>query len=91
MYWAAGTAALQGALLTAAWLLLPLLAAITAAGLAGSYLQSLFGLSDQGSLLAPKLLAAGLVLALFSAWMLSLTCGYWGSLWLAAAALVQAR
>ncbi len=91
MYWAAGTALLQNALLMAMWLSLPLLAAIVAAGLLGAYLQHLLGLSDQSSLLAPKLLAAAVALALFGAWMLSLSCGYWGSLWLAAASLVHAR
>jgi flagellar biosynthesis protein FliQ len=67
-----------------------LLVAISVAGWLASYLQGLFGLSDQGGLLAPKLLAAGLVLALFSAWMLSLACSFWGSLWVTAAGLVRA-
>jgi len=91
MYWATGTTLLGNALLMALWLSLPLLAGISLAGLLGGYLQGLFGLSDPGSLLAPKLVAAGIVLALFSTWMLSLTCGYWGSLWVAAGAWVHAR
>lgn len=91
MYWATGTALLEQAWLMALWLSVPLLGAIGLAGLLGGYLQGLLGLSDQGGLIAPKLAAAGIIMALFGAWMLSLTCGYWGHLWLAAAALVHAR
>lgn len=91
MYWATGVGLLQNALMLAVWLSLPLLSAIVIAGLVGAWAQGLFGLNDPAGLLAPKLVAAGAILVLFGAWMLSLTCSYWGPLWAGAASLVNAR
>jgi len=89
MYWAAGVTLLQNALMLAVWLSLPLLAGIAVASVAGGLAQSYLGLSDSASLLAPRLIAAALVVACFGTWMLSLTCSYWGNLWLSAAQLVR--
>lgn len=91
MYWPAGVALLQNAFMLALWVSLPLLGAIAVAGLAGSVVQSNFGLSDHAGLIALKLLAGGIAFVLFSAWMLSMTANYWGTLWLSAAAIAGAR
>lgn len=91
MYWPAGVTLLQNAFMLALWVSLPLLGGIAVAGLAGSFLQSSVGLSDQAGLIALKLLVAGIVFVFFSAWMFSMTANYWGTLWLSAAALVGVR
>ena len=89
MYWATGVALLQQALTMAVWLSLPLLAAVALTGVAGGALQGMLGSPDPASLVAPKLVAAAVILALFGAWMLSLTCGYWGALWAGVGQLVR--
>lgn len=88
MYWPDGVTLLQNALTMTLWLSLPLLAAIAAAGLVGSYVQSSFGLTDQGALVGARLLAAIIVFAIFGAWMVALMGGYWGALWIAAARFI---
>jgi flagellar biosynthesis protein FliQ len=89
MHWATGVALLQQALMLAVWLSLPLLAAVVAAGLAGGAAQGALGSPDPAALVAPKLIAAAVILALFGAWMLSLACGYWGGLWVQAGRFVN--
>ena len=63
------------------WLSLPLLASISAAGLAGGLLQGTLGHSDPAALVAIKLLAGAIALLFFGAWMLSFTAGYWAATW----------
>ena len=89
MYWPAGLQLIQQALLMAFWLSLPLLAAISAAGLAGGLLQGTLGHSDPATLVAAKLLAGGLALLFFGAWMISFTADYWTGMWQAAVQLVR--
>lgn len=89
MYWPAGLHLVEQALLMAFWLSLPLLAAISAAGLAGGLLQGTLGHSDPATLVAAKLLAGGIALAFFGAWMVSFTADYWAGLWLASVQLVR--
>lgn len=79
----------QNALLAAFWLSVPLLAAISAAGLAGGMLQGVLGNPDAASLVGSKLLAAGLAFLFFGAWMLSFSAAYWRCMWLGAASLVR--
>ena len=59
------------------WLALPLLACISAAGIVGGILQGSLGHSDPATLIAAKLLAAGVALMFFGTWMLSFTASYW--------------
>lgn len=89
MYWAQGVSLVQNALLMAFWLSLPLVAAVSAAGLAVGVLQGSLGHSDSALLTAAKLLAGGLALLFFGAWMLSFTAAYWTGLWSAAVTLVR--
>lgn len=89
MYWPAGVALIQNALFTAFWLALPLLAGISAAGLAGGVLQGSLGHSDPATLIAAKLLAGGLTLVFFGMWMLMFMAGYWSSLWATVTHLIR--
>ncbi|MHB8995937.1 MAG: flagellar biosynthetic protein FliQ [Armatimonadota bacterium] len=89
MYWPAGVQLAQQALLMAFWLSLPLLASISAAGLAGGLLQGTLGHSDPATLVAVKLLAGGIALIFFGAWMVSFTAEYWTGMWLAAVELAR--
>jgi flagellar biosynthesis protein FliQ len=89
MYWPAGVQLVQQALLMAFWLSLPLLASISAAGLAGGLLQGTFGHNDPAALVAVKLLAGGIALLFFGAWMVSFTAEYWTGMWLAAVELAR--
>jgi len=89
MSWQGGVALMQGALVVATWVSLPLLLALTAAGLMAGLLQSALGQSDPTTLFAPRLLAAVLALAFFGLWMLAYTTDYWRALWLGAAQLVR--
>lgn len=89
MYWPAGVNLIQTALLMAFWLSLPVLGAICAAGVAGGIAQGSLGHSDPATLVAAKLLGAGLALVFFGTWMLSFGAGYWTQLWLNMARLAR--
>ena len=89
MYWPAGVALIQNALLMAFWLALPLLAGISAAGVVGGVLQGSLGHSDPATLIAAKLLAGGVTIVFFGTWMLSFMAGYWNSLWPTVAHLIR--
>lgn len=89
MYWPIGINLLQGALVVAIWVALPLLGAIAAGGLVASLLQGVLVQPDGASLVAPRLLAAALAVLFFGAWMLTFMAGYWTTLWLGVAQLVK--
>ncbi len=89
MYWSAGINLLQGALLMGFWLALPLLGAILAGGLIASLLQGALVQPDGASLVAPRLLAAGLAILFFGLWMITFMGDYWIALWVGVVSLIK--
>lgn len=89
MYWPIGINLLQGALMVAVWVALPLLGAIAAGGLVASLLPGTLVQSDVASLVPPRMLAATLALLFFGVWMLTFVAQYWMTLWLSAPQLAK--
>jgi flagellar biosynthesis protein FliQ len=87
MNWPEVISLAQGALLVAAIVSLPVLVAITGAGLLAGVLQSWLGHTDPATLVGPRLVGALLAVLLFGSWMLVYTADYWVRLWQAAAGL----
>jgi flagellar biosynthesis protein FliQ len=86
-----GVQLLQGALLTALWVGLPVLLGVAVVGLLAGNLQGALGQNDPVAQTPPRLLAALGALLLFGAWMLALTAHYWVGMWSQAALLVVRR
>ena len=89
MNWQTGIYLMQSALLASLWLALPMLVAATVAGLLTGALQSALGLQEPGLPVLPKLLAVGVALFFFGAWMISFSMDFWRSLWLQVPALCR--
>jgi len=87
MLWPEGVALIQGALVVALWVSLPVIIAASIGGILSGYAHSALGLGDGASALAPRLAVVVGALVLFGAWMLALTAQYWSQLWAQAAAL----
>lgn len=87
MFWPQGMQLLQGALLMALWVGLPVVTAVAVVGLLTGGLQGWLGQGDPVLQTPPRLLAALVALLLFGAWMLALLAHYWSHVWPQAAAL----
>ena len=71
----------QRALVLAFYVVLPMLGAVAAAGVAIAAVQSALKQSDPTVAVAPRLLAAGGALLIFGGWMMAMVGGFCRELW----------